>query len=113
MMGLQVARALPQAHGASIVPEPKPCTDDIGNTCAGERVERWKTRKKFFVLGNDAINLRLLQHDLGDQNAVGITRAPPRQIAFMAPVKTEHCGTEGLSPCGSLVAMLLLQALVR
>src|ERR1700681_3338521 len=44
----------------------------------------------FVVLWHDAVDLRLLQHDLGDQDVVRVVRLAPRQIPSMSPVPGEQ-----------------------
>ncbi len=39
--------------------------------------------EKFMVLGDDAVHLGLVEHHLGDENAVGVVGVPPREISTM------------------------------
>ncbi len=46
------------------------------------------------ILRHDARDLRLLQHHLGDEDAVGIARPAPRQVARRAAIPCAQPATE-------------------
>src|SRR5262249_27877228 len=55
----------------------------------------------FVVLRQDAVDLRLLQHDLGDEDLVGVPCLSPRQIAPISAVPSQQPSPEPLSLLGS------------
>jgi len=54
-----------------------------------------KTTQKTVVVRNDGFHLGLLEHELGDQDAVGVGRAPPGQVASVAAVPTQEVSSDG------------------
>src|SRR5262249_27418502 len=46
------------------------------------------------VLGQHAVHLRLLQHDLGHEDAVRLARAPPGEVAAVSRVPGEQPALE-------------------
>ena len=83
----RLCRAL-QINRAPIVAEPLPGRDNGARGGIGQGMHVGELRQKGVIFGDDTLDLRLLQHQLGHQNAVGVTRMPPRQVAPM-------CGKPG------------------
>src|SRR6185436_3439978 len=63
--------------------------------CPGQRAQRRVAPEKLAILGDHAIHLRLLQHDLGDQHAVGMARAAPGKVAAVLAVPGQELALEG------------------
>jgi len=78
------ARKIVQPYGAGIVAKTLPSANDIGSRCVRERSEIGKARHEAFERGDHALDLRLLQHELADDYAIGRRLAAPRQMG--APV---------------------------
>ena len=72
-------RAL-QIHGPPVVTESGPNADDVGRRGIGEVLDGWKSLQEPRVVGKHAIDLCLLEHDLRDEDRVGITGPPPGQV---------------------------------
>ena len=70
-----------QQMRAAIVTEPAPELQHAIEWRSREGARARKFRNKPLVIGNDGRDLSLLQHDLGDPDAVGVARVLPRQIA--------------------------------
>ena len=68
-----------QAHGARVVSESLPNAQDRARRAARERREVGKARDERLELWHDAVDLRLCEHELADDGAVGTARAPPGQ----------------------------------
>jgi hypothetical protein len=81
-----LARDLVQTDGPDVVAERVPQPADIADSGAGQILERGIALEELVVLRYDAIDLGLLEHDLGDEHAVGIARASPGKIATMPRV---------------------------
>jgi len=75
-----------QIERPPVVPQPGPQTHDIARSGSGTVADRGKGLEECLVGGDDPIHLRLLQHDLADENAPWITGGAPREI-------TPVCGT--------------------
>src|SRR5207245_9259511 len=76
-----LARDRVQAHGTDVVAERVPEPPDVLDARPGQVVDRRVAPEELAVFRDDAIYLRLLEHDLGDEDAVGMARAPPGKIA--------------------------------
>src|SRR5437879_1079944 len=81
-----LARDLMQADGPDVVAERVPELADVAGTGAGKVFERRIALEELVILRYDAIDLGLLEHDLGHEHAVGIARAPPGKIAAVPRV---------------------------
>ena len=66
---------------AGVIAEALPRVQDIGRFRARERGEIRKAREPAFVIRQHGRDLRLLEHELGDENGVRIACSPPGQIA--------------------------------
>src|SRR5262245_35612197 len=62
-----------------------------------ERLQRRVLLEPLDILGQHPVYLRLLQHDLGNENMVGVRRVPPRQVATMTAVPLEQSLAETAS----------------
>jgi hypothetical protein len=69
-----------QAERTPVVAQPLPLADHVPDGSAGERTHRRPDLEPAQVPRHDALDLRLLQHHLGDEDRVGIARPPPRQV---------------------------------
>src|SRR5207248_1773370 len=77
---------------APVVPQALPFADHIGRGCGRERLDRRPALQPVLPAGQDALQLRLLRHDFGDEDRVRVTRPPPRQVASVlgAPGEPQH-----------------------
>src|SRR5205807_1888374 len=55
--------------------------NDVTWGSRGERGDRRPALEPSLVTGDDACDLRLLEHDLRHEDRVGIPRRPPRELA--------------------------------
>ena len=60
----------------------------------GKVIYRRKAFQEAFPVGNDGGDLRLLEHDLGDEDVVRVGRAPPRQVAAVRVVPPQQLAPE-------------------
>ena len=84
-----------QADGAAVVPHPGPEADDIGGLGVGERAECGEGVEEGAVLGDDALHLGLLEHDLRDEDGVRVGDAAPGEDAGVARVPGGNGVVEG------------------
>src|SRR5262249_50112733 len=73
-----------QSSGPAIVAEPTPRSQHGLFTSTRQPLDTREPAQKFRVTVLHHRHARLLQHDFGDQNVVGITFAAPRQSALFA-----------------------------
>src|SRR5216683_3773505 len=90
----RLARDAVQVERPDVVPERVPEPLHVIGGGGGERLERRVAIEELVVLGHHPIDLRLLQHDLGDQDVIGILGAPPRQIAPVPGIPGEEAPPE-------------------
>jgi hypothetical protein len=87
-----------EVPAARVVAEAAPGREHVLLGGFGERVHVGKAREEALVVGDDRGDLRLLQHDLGEPDAVGVTRALPGQaVAAVGPLPARDAGGEGRS----------------
>ena len=94
----QTTRAPPrdelQIAGAPVVTEARPLPQHVAQGCTCEGTQRWEAPQESRIRGYDPGDLRLLQHDFADEDAIGILSAPPGKIATRAPVPREDSPAE-------------------
>ena len=88
--GDRLARDRLQPLRADVVAERVPGVGHLLLGCGRERFERRVLVEPLGVLRQHAIDLRLLQHDLGDEDVVRIAGLSPRQIAPVAAVPRQQ-----------------------
>ena len=74
---------------ATVVAEPGPLAEDIAERRPREGAKRREPIEEPPVGRKHPCDLRLLQHYLADEDAVGIARVPPRKVAAGAAVPGE------------------------
>src|SRR5262249_52761612 len=67
-----------------------PGLPDVGGARPGQALERRIASEELVVLRDDALHLRLLEHDLRHEDVVGVIRGAPRQLAAGTPVPREE-----------------------
>ena len=72
-----------QVARAGIVAESGPRFRDAAWPCTREVVQRWKGLEECRLLRHHARDLRLLEHQFRHEDAIGIARPAPRQVASM------------------------------
>jgi hypothetical protein len=83
-----------QTARTDVVSEWPPRLRDVRFVCLGERRKGWILRQPFVVLGQHAIDLRLLQHHFRHKDVVRIAGLPPRQVAAVSAVPVEEPSPE-------------------
>ena len=83
-----------QVPRAAVVAKARPLAENLAEWSAGERSQRREPPEKPPVRGQNAGDLRLLQHHLADENAVRIARAAPGKVAAGPPVPGEDAPTK-------------------
>ena len=74
-------RGFLQIADAGVIAESFPELVDFGRTGLGDGFNRRQFAHPAFPIWNHRFHLRLLEHDFGNPDGVGIARAPPRQVA--------------------------------
>jgi hypothetical protein len=97
-----------QVHHPPVAAQVAPGADRVRERRLGEGLHRREALQEALVERDRARHLDLLQHHLGDQDAPGVARAPPRQVA---PVLVEP--REQLLPHGPVLASAPAAALPR
>jgi hypothetical protein len=77
-------RGAAQIAGARIVSQAGPQREHVLFRRGGQRFHRGEPVEKALVVRDHGLRARLLQHDLGDPDAVRILGAPPGKIAMAA-----------------------------
>ena len=85
-----VLGAAVQVAGAVVVAEARPRGEHVLLRLLGEGRERREAREEGLVVGHRRLDRGLLQHHLGDPDAVRVPRAPPGQVAPVALVPGEE-----------------------
>ena len=82
-------RDLVEADCPQVVAKRRPAPDDLAPGRRRQRRGGRERAEELVVLGEDALHLGLLEHDLGDQNGVGVVGMAPGEIAALpgVPVK--------------------------
>ena len=84
-----LGRAL-ECQGAAVIAEPLPFGKHIGRCGRSQRIRGREHAHPALPPPQHALDLRLLEHDLAHQHAVGVIDAAPRQIAVEPPPLGEH-----------------------
>ena len=83
-----------QMPRASIVAEALPGMKDLAFRGASQRRESWESAEPLFIIRQNSGDLGLLQHELGDEDRIGIARAAPWKVATMAAIPAQKSATE-------------------
>ena len=81
-----VLRGSMQVDGATVVAEPLPRDDHVGDRGGGERLGGGPALEPRRPARDHALDLRLLQHHLADEDRVRVTRLAPREWALVLAV---------------------------
>src|SRR5262245_31147860 len=100
----RLARDAVEAPGAPIVAERAPHARHLATLGARQILHGRIAREELAILGDDPIDLCLLEHDLGHEDAIRLSRPSPRQIAPVTRVPGEQAPLEDLPrrPVGKL-----------
>jgi hypothetical protein len=87
---------------APVVAKALPLADHVGAGSGGEGLHRRPALQPGEIAGDNAVDLRLLEHHLGDEDRVGIARLPPRKVAAVGPKPLSkqtlaHCSLDSLA----------------
>lgn len=88
--GFEDARRPMKRAGAAVVAESGPERKDLLLLRGGQRLQVGKPAQETLVGGKNDRHPRLLQHDLGDPDAIGIARLPPGQRPGVVVVPGEQ-----------------------
>ena len=83
-------RRLPQAHRAAVVAQADPLAQHVLQRRRRQCFGGGPARQPRLVARNHPRDLGLLQHDLRDEDRVGVAGAPPRQVAALALVPAQQ-----------------------
>ena len=88
-----------QPHRALVVAQASPRLDRLTHRLRRQRRERWEARQELAILGQHALDLRLLEHDLRDEDGVGVARLSPGQMrAALSGVPRQQRAPDLLAP---------------
>ncbi len=90
-------RAAVEIARARVIAEAAPLRENRSLGRPGERLHRRETSQEARPAFLDDLDSRLLQHDLGDPDRVGIPGPPPRQVAARPPVPAREMPRDGAS----------------
>ena len=79
---------------ASVIAEPLPRAKYLVFGSAGQAGEIGKSAQPLLIIGNDRGDLRLLEHELGDENCVRIAGPAPGEIAPVISIPTQQPTTK-------------------
>lgn len=90
-----------QVGGPAIVSEASPRLPDRSRPRLGQGLEGGEARKEVMPVSFDPGDLRLLEHDLGDEDPVGIARPTPWQVTAVAaePLQESPLESPPLARC--------------
>ena len=77
---------LAQRTRPPVVPEPRPGGQDLGFATGRQGLEARKAGNESLVKWGCGRHLRLLQHDLGDPDTVGVGGLAPRHLTAIPPI---------------------------
>src|SRR3972149_5236676 len=83
--------------GTDVVAEGIPGLSHRRGARPGQAGERGIAPEELLVLRDHALHLGLLEHDLGDEDVVGIVGVPPRQVTAVPAVPAEQPSLEALA----------------
>ena len=75
-----------QIAGTAVIAQPLPELHELLLRCAGQRLHRGERLQKTGIIPQYRRHTGLLQHDLRDPDAIGITRVPPRKVPGVFPI---------------------------
>ena len=93
----RLARDRVQAARPDVIAERPPGAGHIALVRGGQRRQRRVASQPLVILGQDAIDLRLLQHHLRNKDVVRVGGAPPRKIAAVGAIPRQQRAAEALS----------------
>ena len=83
-----------QIAGTRVITKPLPRVQHVGIRGARKAGEIGEAVEPASIIWNDRGDLRLLEHEFGDKNRVGIGRVTPRQVAAVFPIPCEKGAAE-------------------
>ena len=85
-----------QALRPDVVAERVPRPGDLRGRRLGQHRERRILAEPLVILRQHAIDLRLLQHDLGDEDVVRVVGVAPRQVAAVLAIPRQQVAAKAL-----------------
>ena len=82
--GVEISRA-------SVIAEALPCAKHLAFRSPCKRGEIGKRAEPLVIIRDDGGDLRLLEHELGDEDCVRVARAAPREITAVATMPIGEC----------------------
>ena len=78
----------------SVVPQSLPGMENFPLGGRGERGKIWEAPHPFIIIKDNGSDLSLLEHDLGDEDSVGMARATPGKITAVFTIPGEEDAAE-------------------
>src|SRR5579864_3839464 len=85
-----LAGGLVQVARPRVVSQAAPQRQNFGRGRRSKILDAWEALQKAFVIGDDGRHARLLQHDLGHPDGVGVGGAAPGQVTLISLVPTHE-----------------------
>ena len=89
-----------QVQRPPVVAQPRPQADHRRRSRRGAGRRRGEGGQEALVVRHDAVDLGLLQHDLGDEDRPGVTGVPPGQVAPVLLAPLQQAAPEAPDPVG-------------
>ncbi len=89
------ARRGVEVAGARVVPEALPLDEDLIDVRVRQVVESRESAEPAFEVRPGGLDPRLLEHDLGDPDAVRIGRLAPGQVSTVGVEEVEYADAHG------------------
>jgi len=80
--------------GAGVIAETLPCVENVAFRGCREGSEIGETAEPVIIIRNDSGDLGLLEHELGDEDRVGVRRVAPGKIAAIFAIPGKKGATE-------------------
>ena len=79
-----------QVAGSRVIAEALPRVEDVTFRSLGQGGEIWEAAEPLIIIRDNGGNLSLLEHELGDEDGVGIASLAPREGAAMAAIPAKQ-----------------------
>ncbi len=84
-----------QVSRARVVTQALPGMEHIVFRSVGESNQIGKSPKPLIIIWDNGGDLRLLEHELGNEDSIGIGPATPGEVATVVPIPAQERASEG------------------
>lgn len=100
VLGDDLPRGPMEIARAAVIAEPGPVFQNFGFARAGQLTDGGEAREEAFIIGQHSGDARLLEHDFGEPDAVGIAPSAPGKVAAIDAIPGEKFAAEGCELVG-------------